>query len=196
MCNASGESDPSNEASATPHGEQAGERRKTMRHNERCRACKAAIHDLLKRAFATDVERESNLEMPARLQDYCNTANFEVLRKIFDSLKEHRGFNSFVRAGTVRGFDYYVPSARFVLEFDESQHFTAPRAIALSAYPSSLKVGFSVSDWINRCKQLDRHDNDPPDRDEQRAWLDALRDFAPSAKALHPLVRVFAGAAE
>ena len=167
-----------------------------MRHNERCKACKTAIYNMLKRAFGTDVEKEGNLEIPTRLNDYRDTEHFEVLGSIFDALKAHRGFDSFVRATTVRGFDFYVSSARFVLEFDESQHFTAPRAIALGAYPSALEVGFAVSDWINRCKQLDRHDNDPQDRDEQRAWLDTLRDFAPSAKGLHPLVRVFAGSEE
>ena len=36
-------------------------------------------------------------------------------------------------------------------------------------------------------------DNDPPYRDEQRAWYDSLRDFLPIMVGLQPTVRIYMG---
>ena len=60
-----------------------------------------------------------------------------------------------------------------------TQHFTKPREIALGLYPQNIPYGFSVERWRKLCESLDKRDNDPPYRDEQRAWYDTLRDFAP-----------------
>jgi hypothetical protein len=81
------------------------------------------------------------------------------------------------------------------VEFDEAQHFTRPRALALERYAASLNVGFSRQRWLQLCAELNRHDNSPPYRDEQRAWFDMLRDFAPACLGLQPVVRIYAGTA-
>ena len=39
---------------------------------------------------------------------------------------------------------------------------------------------------------MDRHDNNPKDRDEQRAWYETIRDFAPIILNLKPTMRLFA----
>jgi len=52
-----------------------------------------------------------------------------------------------------------------------------PRAVALKSYPANLKLGFDRKGWLDRCLELNARDNDPPYRDEQRAWYDTLRDF-------------------
>ena len=64
--------------------------------------------------------------------------------------------------------------------------------MALSAYPDDLALGFSKKQWISQCERHDAKDNDPPFRDEQRAWYDALRDLVPSIKGLQPTVRLYA----
>ena len=88
--------------------------------------------------------------------------------------------------------DFFIPNPGFILEFDESQHFTLPRKIALERYPDDLKMGFSRERWMMLCQRIDSKDNDPPYRDEQRAWYDTLRDFLPAIKGLKPTVRLFA----
>ncbi|MCL1834460.1 MAG: hypothetical protein FWG49_08170 [Leptospirales bacterium] len=83
-------------------------------------------------------------------------------------------------------------SQEFILEFDESQHFTHLRKIALENYPKTLNLGFNREKWMDLCKSLDRHDIDPIYRDEQRAWYDTLRDFAPLILGIAPTVRLYA----
>jgi hypothetical protein len=43
---------------------------------------------------------------------------------------------------------------------------------------------------MTRCKEVHARDNDPLYRDEQRAWYDTLRDFAPHAKGMLPTLRL------
>ncbi len=62
----------------------------------------------------------------------------------------------------------------------------------LSAYPDDHPIGFSRDRWIALCEKLNARDNDPPYRDEQRAWYDALRDIIPSLEGLQPTVRIYA----
>ena len=79
-----------------------------------------------------------------------------------------------------------------IVEFDESQHFTAPRKKALSLYPKDLKLGFDRDRWQDLCDIENKHDGEPPFRDEQRAWYDALRDFAPVLLGIKPTIRLYA----
>jgi hypothetical protein len=97
---------------------------------------------------------------------------------------------SFVKASRLPPVDYYIPSQRLVIEFDEPQHFTSPRMIALRSYPTDLGIGFDRTTWIDLCAKLDRHDADPVYRDEQRAWYDTLRDFSVELLGHRPLVRI------
>ena len=64
--------------------------------------------------------------------------------------------------------------------------------LTLHAYPDDLALGFSGKQWISHCERHDAKDNDPPFRDEQRAWYDALRDLVPSIEGLQPTVRLYA----
>ncbi len=160
----------------------------STRHDEHCRKCKAAILALLIRVYGGAVERQS-LGMPADLNGYENREFYPVLKEIYSALQKHRGFKQFVRTKNLQAVDYYVPRPSLVIEFDESQHFTAPRELTLRMYPASLKLGFARDLWVARCTQLNRMDNDPPYRDEQRAWYDALRDFASHMRGV-PLIRI------
>ena len=87
--------------------------------------------------------------------------------------------------------DFFVVDPGFIVEFDESQHFTEQRMISLKACPSDLQLGYDRQQWTDLCGTLRKKDNDPPFRDEQRAWYDTLRDFAPSILNLKPTVRLF-----
>jgi len=162
-----------------------------IRHDERCRRCKETIRRLLERIYGR-VEGNYKFEVGTRPEDYRGTSYYSKLKEIYEALQNHRGFKDFVRVKMLPHCDFFVPNPGFILEFDESQHFTLPRKIALERYPDDLKRGFSRERWIRLCERIDSKDNDPPYRDEQRAWYDTLRDFLPAIIGLKPTVRLFA----
>ena len=161
-------------------------------HNERCKACKRTVKELLAAIFG-HVEVNWNLGLSSRVEDFANlnTGTGDALRNIYDALKECRGQENFVRSARLPRVDYFIPSANVIVEFDESQHFSKPRDVALSNYPPGLELGFSVHKWRSLCQALDKHDNDPPYRDEQRAWYDTLRDFAPGRLGSGRTIRLY-----
>lgn len=73
-------------------------------------------------------------------------------------------------------FDFYIPSLRLAIEFDERQHFSVERAVSLACYGKKVKTSFSVREWIDRCNKIQAVDADPIWRDWQRAYRDAIRD--------------------
>jgi hypothetical protein len=148
------------------------------RHNERCRDCKQSVRNLLAASFGT-VEVNWDLCLPCNMGDYKDTLQNDVLGKIYEALQTHRGFCHFVKSKKLPRVNFFIPSRSLIVEFDETQHFTKPRDIALGLYPSGLRFCFSVEKWRALCRKLNKRDNDPPYRDEQRAWYDTLRDFAP-----------------
>lgn len=147
------------------------------KHNESCRECKKRVFELLGAAFE-NVEEQYNLKLPATLDGYKGKAFYSDLKAIYESLQKYRGFREFVKAKNLPNVDFFVHNPKMIVEFDESQHFTVPRAIALRNYPSNTILGFDRDKWMERCLALKRKDNNPPYRDEQRAWYDTLRDFA------------------
>jgi len=160
-------------------------------HNERCRQCKQRIAALLAVEF-TRVESNWDLDLPCKVEDYKNSNIAAALGTIHAKLQRHRGHLEFVRASRLPRVDFYVPDQGLIIEFDESQHFTKPRELSLTLYPAELHVGFSVARWKNLCKELDKKDNDPVFRDEQRAWYDTIRDFAPQHLGVGRTIRLYA----
>lgn len=124
-------------------------------------------------------------------EDYIKTDFYQAIKDIFSSLKSYRGYDNFIRTSELPRVDFYIPNPGLIVEFDESQHFTSCRKETLLKYPNTLKKGFNANKWINLCKKINAKDNDPPFRDEQRAWYDTLRDFLPSIKQLKPTVRLY-----
>lgn len=160
-------------------------------HKERCPKCKETISRLLEKNYGK-VEQNYKFEIGTRPEDFKNTQYYGKLREIYGALQNHRGFKGFVKTKILPHCDFFVPNPGFVVEFDESQHFTESRRIALESYPEKLDLGFDMEKWIELCTRIKAKDNDPPYRDEQRAWYDTLRDFLPIVKALKPTVRLFA----
>jgi hypothetical protein len=161
-----------------------------MRHSERCKKCKTTIKAMLEKIFE-NVETNFQFDVKPSFSEFENTQYYEILKNIFVKLQEYRGFRDFVRAKFLPKCDFFVPNPGFIVEFDETQHFTLPRKITLENYPNDLKLGFDKEKWISLCDNLKRKDNDPPFRDEQRAWYDTMRDFLPVIKNLQPTIRLF-----
>jgi hypothetical protein len=138
------------------------------------------------------VETNYVFDVGALPADHKSSPFSPYLFRIHQLLQYHRGQRDFVRAARLPAVDFFVPNPGFIVEFDESQHFTVCRKIALMNYPEDLELGFSRGKWIDICDKTNASDNDPPFRDEQRAWYDTLRDFLPSIKSLLPTVRLCA----
>lgn len=161
------------------------------RHNERCPACKIAVKNLLAAAFG-QVEANHDVDLPAHLEEYSGTDAHSHLEPIYSALQSYRGHETFVRSKKLPRVDFFIPSAQVIVEFDESQHFTRPREIALELYPQIDVFGFPVERWCTLSGDLNKRDNDPPYRDEQRAWYDTLRDFAPLLWKSGKTIRLYA----
>lgn len=89
------------------------------------------------------------------------------------------------------------------VEFDESQHFTAARAMTLAAYDHAVRVGFDITAWTRRCEQRTGREPGggfarpcPPlfpgagGRHRQRAFRDFLADVLPPHHGWLPTVRI------
>ncbi len=130
---------------------------------------------------------------PARPEEYAATPVGAPLQRIRDALGDWRGHRDFIRSAQMPPYDFSVADPPFILEFDESQHFSAARAVTLERYPASVPLGFSVQRWRELCREIDAVDDQPIDRDERRAWYDTLRDLVPFAHGFRPTVRLYAG---
>lgn len=118
-----------------------------------------------------------------RPEDFVGRQFCEALEKIWNALRGYRGYCELINQRTKRlpGCDYYIPVRSQIIEFDERQHFSIPRRIALELYPDNLELGFDRHRYLSLCEGIASVDNDRkvPHRDEQRAWLGTLRVFLP-----------------
>jgi len=177
-------------ASSLAAGETIREEKPAIRHAARCLRCKENVFRLLSRLYSI-VERDYHLKLGADIKDYANSAHYDALKRIYFALQAFRGHKDFVRTSSLPPCDFFIPNPGFIVEFDERQHFSRAREISLELYPSTLALGFNREKWTELCRKIGAKDNDPEYRDEQRAWYDTLRDFAPVILGLMPTVRLF-----
>ena len=192
-CNCGGVRHDRRPTPATVRSERKRRAKSLGSHSERCPECKIRVRELLERLYGTCLT-DHRFRWRTSLAAYSGTQIESTLRNVAAALKTHRGFGvgDFVKADLLAACDFWVPDPGFIVEFDESQHFTAPRKLALSEYPAKHSLGFSAKRWIALCEDHDARDNNPPYRDEQRAWYDTLRDLVPPLEGLQPTVRLYA----
>jgi len=145
-----------------------GMKKTTSAHNERCPECKKTVRILLEKIYG-NVHQRYKFDVETRPEEFEDTLFYGSLKAIFEKLRNYRGYSDFVRAFSLPACDFFVPDPGFIVEFDESQHFTIPRKLSLFLYPDELTLGFSKTKWIRLCDEIQAKDNDPPFRDEQRA---------------------------
>jgi hypothetical protein len=161
-------------------------------HSGHCRGCKEQARRLLAARYG-DCHVSHSFPWPAKVQDYEHTAIGKTLWQIHTGLGDLRGYRDFSKSAQVPPCDYYISSPPFILEFDESQHFSHARLVSLMLYPAEFRAGFSISRWRELCLEINAQDDQPPDRDERRAWYDVLRDLVPTVHGFYPTVRLYAG---
>ena len=102
--------------------------------------------------------------------------------------------------------DAYFPEPHhFIFEFDELQHFTAPRQKTLTLYPADVPLAFDREQYLGFCathhepalrKGTDRFRRKTADfpfvngRAAQRAFFDTFRDWLPPLHGLRPTLRI------
>jgi len=160
-------------------------------HSPHCRPCKKRVRDLLTAIYGhCDVNH--SFPWPARPEDYGQTPIGAALQRICVGLGDLRGHRDFIKSALMPPCDFNISSPPFILEFDESQHFSRPRLLTLSLYPENVKLGYPLHRWQDLCREIDAGDDEPVDRDERRAWYDTLRDLVPALHGFEPTVRLYA----
>jgi hypothetical protein len=114
------------------------------------------------------------------------------LKKIYDALRHDRGHTAFATERRRLVCDVVIPSRGLIVEYDERQHFTRSRGIALRLYPKDFELGFNPAYWMEHCDKIAATDNSPPYRDEQRAFYDSVRDLLAAAHG-HQVIRIMHG---
>jgi len=160
-----------------------------------CRACKAHVPELLSALYGT-CHINRSFPWSTRPPDYANTPIGAHLERIRAALGDWRGHREFIKSAQLPPCDYVVSDPPFIVEFDESQHFSRSRLVTLANYPENFPLGFSPARWQELCRAIDASDSQPFDRDERRAWYDTLRDLLPSLHGFRPTVRFYAGEVE
>jgi len=160
-------------------------------HSAHCRACKKRVGELLAAIYG-DCQINRSFAWPARPEDYTNTPIGALLAQIRAALSDWRGHCAFIKTMLMPPCDYFISDPPFIVEFDESQHFSHARLITLANYPKNLPIGFPISHWQALCRAIDAKDVQPFDRDERRAWYDTLRDLVPIIHGFKPTVRLYA----
>jgi len=144
-------------------------------------------------AIYGDCRENFSFPWSSQPQDYADTSVGIFLARIRAALADWRGHDDFIKSPTMPPCDFYVADPPFILEFDESQHFSSARLITLEFYPEAAKLGFPVHRWRELCREIAAVDDDPFDRDERRAWYDTLRDWLPGLHGFRPTARIYAG---
>ena len=136
---------------------------------------KIAIMQLLEKLFPNNlVEKEKTFPWgnvtASAAEDYgC----------IYEPLHQSRGYTAeqFAKKRAIN-YDFVVDEIKLIIEYDEKQHFSLQRKIALENYPEDVVVYYDKARWIAECERIHARDNDPVYRDEQRAFRDSIRDIA------------------
>ena len=104
-----------------------------MAHKESCKKCKIAFLKALTKEFG-EVTEQWKSGWPCRIDEVLSIpqitkATARSLEKIYKALQDHRGHHDFAGQQKLPRCDYYIKSLNCIVEFDESQHFTSPRAL-------------------------------------------------------------------
>lgn len=125
--------------------------------------------------------------------DWLKTPNHDNLPKEYSSISnkllEYRNQNGFQKSNYQLLCDIVLENHKLIIEYDENQHFSKARQITLENYPKNVELYFSKKIWIDSCEKINAKDNSPIDRDEKRAFYDAVRDIE-AYKHGYKLIRI------
>ncbi len=134
---------------------------------------KNALQRLLQKHYG-HIETEKKFDW-LKTPDHTNLP--EEYRRIVNALSEYRNHIGFQKSHYQLLCDIVLDVHKIIIEYDEYQHFSEARKITLRNYPENIQLNFSKEKWIEACVKINAKDNSPIDRDERRAYYDAVRDI-------------------
>jgi len=146
---------------------------------------KNALQRLLQKHFGR-IETEKKFDW-LKTPDHSNLP--EEYIKIVAALSSYRNHTGFQKSHYQLLCDIVLDDHRIIIEYDEYQHFSEARKITLEHYPENIQLNFPIEKWIEACIRINAKDNYPIDRDERRAYYDAVRDIE-SFKNGYSLIRI------
>ena len=147
---------------------------------------KNALQLMLNRLYAGDIVCEKTfywLKTPEIIEGIYST--------LYKALSAYRGDTTFAKKNVVLRCDFVCESQKLIIEYDERQHFSEARKIALEAY-KNVSLCYDRALWIKACSDIQAKDGNPANRDEVRAYYDSTRDIE-AAKHGYRLVRIMHG---
>lgn len=112
-------------------------------------------------------------------------------KNLYNALCSYRHNENFAKKNVSLRCDFVCESKKLIIEYDERQHFSEARRIALQSYPEAA-LNFDRNLWIKACQDTQAKDNSPADRDETRAFYDSVRDIE-AGKHGYTLIRIMHG---
>lgn len=132
-----------------------------------------------------NVKQEISFEWMELPNDFMTADHY---LNIIAKLTQYRDKTEFIKRYKPR-CDFVIESMKLIIEYDEKQHFTVARKVALESYPKDIILYFDKQKWITLCDEIRAKDNDPHYRDEQRAFYDSIRDIQSSLNG-YKLIRL------
>lgn len=109
-------------------------------------------------------------------------------KELYNALSAYRGNKDFAKKNITLRCDFVCEKKKIIIEYDERQHFSEARRVSLLSYPD-IPLNYDRQLWIDACSDIQAKDNQPPNRDEVRAYYDSIRDIN-AAKHGYKLIRI------
>lgn len=127
--------------------------------------------------------------------DWAKTPREEkIYADIIANLEELSGTRMFAYKKCKLAFDFVCENQKMIIEYDERQHFTKQRKIALMSYPSDINLYYNRELWIKACDDINAkmEKENSLFRDETRAFYDSVRDIE-AYRHGYKLIRIMHG---
>lgn len=149
--------------------------------------CKEQLYLLLLDIYG-DIEREKRYEWCTSIYD------IDEVRNIINNIYSLKHMDFVAKRISLLPFDFVCEKQKIIIEYDERQHFTKQRYLALQGYSKEICLQYDKDYWKELCVQVDAKMNKKADpfRDEKRALYDSIRDIAAYRNG-YTLFRIFHG---
>lgn len=147
---------------------------------------KNALQKILNKLYDCDIVSEKTFE-------WMRTPSVidGDFKKVYDSLVNYREDKNFAKKNMTLRCDFVCEGQKIIFEYDERQHFTQARYLALNSYPE-IPTFFDRALWLKACADIQANDRQPINRDEGRAYYDSVRDIQAYLNG-YKLIRIMHG---
>lgn len=147
---------------------------------------KNALQKILNKLYDGDIVSEKTFDWMRTPSDLT-----EPFKQVYDNLVSYRGDKNFAKRNISLRCDFVCESKKIIFEYDERQHFSQARYIALNSY-AGIPTHFDRNLWLKACTDIQANDRQPINRDEARAYYDSVRDIQAHLNG-YKLIRIMHG---